>query len=74
MMIGIYKIENKINHHVYIGQSINIEARWQEHYRNGSANESFINRAWYNYPLYRALRKYGLENFEFTIIEETSID
>lgn len=24
-MIGIYKIENKINHHVYIGQSINIK-------------------------------------------------
>ena len=30
-MIGIYKIENLINGKVYIGQSIHIERRWQEH-------------------------------------------
>ena len=27
-MIGIYKIENLINGHKYIGQSIDIEDRW----------------------------------------------
>lgn len=71
-MIGIYKIENLINHHVYIGQSINIKERWQEHYRNGIADESASCKQWYNYPLYRAIRKYGIENFSFTVLEETT--
>lgn len=30
-MIGIYKITNMINQHSYIGQSIHIEKRWNEH-------------------------------------------
>lgn len=30
-MIGIYKVTNKINNKVYIGQSINIENRFQQH-------------------------------------------
>jgi len=31
MSIGIYKIENLVNHKMYIGQSINIERRFREH-------------------------------------------
>ena len=31
MSIGIYKIENLINHKKYIGQSIEIERRWINH-------------------------------------------
>lgn len=31
-MIGIYKIVNKINNKVYIGQSININKRIKEHF------------------------------------------
>lgn len=30
-MIGIYKITNKINGMIYIGESIRIERRFQEH-------------------------------------------
>jgi len=30
MSVGIYKIENLINHKVYIGQSIKIEKRWKD--------------------------------------------
>ena len=30
-MIGIYKIQNKINGRIYIGQSRNIYARWAQH-------------------------------------------
>ena len=30
-MIGIYKVENKINKKVYIGQSVNIKNRWESH-------------------------------------------
>lgn len=69
-MIGIYKIQNKVNNKIYIGQSICIEKRWKEH-QNNAFN---INTHTYNYPLYRAIRKYGLENFQFTVIEETSIE
>lgn len=69
-MIGIYKIQNKVNNKIYIGQSICIEKRWKEH-QNNAFN---INIHTYNYPLYRAIRKYGLENFQFTVIEETSIE
>ena len=60
-MIGIYKIENKINGKVYIGQSIDILRRWREHRVAAHNNEA---------PLYRAIRKYGLESFNFEVIEE----
>lgn len=65
-MIGIYKITNLINGHSYIGQSLNIEKRWKNHQiaAFNSKDES------YSYPLYRAIRKYGIENFSFEVIEE----
>lgn len=61
MSIGIYKIENLVNGKVYIGQSVHIEKRWQEHCQ-ASAN-SYIAKA---------IRKYGKENFSFEILQETS--
>lgn len=69
-MIGIYKITNLINNKIYIGQSINIEKRWEEHRRS----VNYINNHTYNYPLYRAIRRYGLNNFTFEIIEECNIN
>ena len=62
-MIGIYKIENKINGKVYIGQSIAIKTRWQQHKYEAQTGESQA-------PLYLALRKYGIENFSFEVLEE----
>lgn len=67
-MIGIYKIVNTINNKVYIGQSIDIEKRWGEHRRNAFNKNTHT----YDYPLYRAIRKYGLSNFKFEVIEETN--
>lgn len=65
MSCGIYKITNNINKHAYIGQSVEIEDRWVRHkWAAFNAIES------YDYPLYRAIRKYGLENFTFEIIKE----
>ena len=64
-MIGIYKIENKINGKVYIGQSINIKIRWQQHKREANCNRR-------NAPLDNALSKYGLDNFTFEVLEECS--
>lgn len=65
-MIGIYKITNMVNGKVYIGQSVNIEKRWQTHatkYNNPKNKE-------YNKVLYCAMRKHGFENFEFEILME----
>lgn len=68
MSIGIYKITNKLDNKVYIGQSVNIEKRWGEHKRAVNYTDEHT----YNYPLYRAIRKYGIENFIFEIVEECS--
>ena len=65
-MIGIYKIENLINHKKYIGKTIDINKRFGDHKRLAFYKSSPS----YEYPLYKALRKYGLENFNFSVIEE----
>lgn len=69
-MIGIYKITNNINHHSYIGQSRNIKQRWNSEKR---ASNDITDKS-YNYPLSRAFRKYGIQNFTFEIIEECKVD
>lgn len=69
IMTGIYKIENKINGKIYIGQSVWIEKRWVTH-KNTATNKYSQS---YNYPLYKAIRKYGLDNFIFAVIEECEI-
>jgi len=33
---GIYKIENVVNHKVYIGQSIDVYRRFKEHFQSSS--------------------------------------
>lgn len=63
MSIGIYKYENKLNGQVYIGLSNNIEKRYQQHLYNVKHEE----RACTGIDI--AIRKYGIENFTFEIIE-----
>lgn len=63
---GIYKFLNPITNKVYIGQSIDIRSRYQAH-KSNHLNPNYIN---YNAYFYKALRKYGFENFNFEIIEE----
>jgi hypothetical protein len=65
-VIGIYKITNLVNGKVYIGQSVNIEKRFNKH-KTTAFNQ---NSKSYDYPLYCAIRKYGLDNFSFDVIEE----
>lgn len=64
-MIGIYKIINTTTGDCYIGQSRDINARWRKHRSNYNKSGNH-----YDYYLYRAFRKYGIENFEFEVIEE----
>lgn len=61
--VGIYCIENKINHKKYIGQSINIHDRWNHHINQLNRNVHF------NESLQREWSEYGGENFLFSIIE-----
>lgn len=63
-MIGIYKIQNLINGKVYIGQSKNISSRWRQHRYLAKIEDTY---------LYRSMRKYGIENFSFEVIEECSL-
>ena len=35
MVTGIYRIYNKVENKNYIGSSVNILSRWQEHYKQG---------------------------------------
>lgn len=65
-MIGIYKITNLINDKSYIGQSVNIKKRFNAH-KSAAFNPNNKN---YNFPLYKAIRKYGIENFKFEVLEE----
>lgn len=67
-MTGIYKITNKVNGKSYIGQAIDIDKRIRQHI-NDSNNPK---RREYNYPLSKAYRKYGIANFQITILEECS--
>lgn len=62
-MIGIYKITNKLNGKVYIGQSQNIKERWAEHKRPSN----FINPT---KILYQAMKQFGIDNFIFEVLEE----
>ena len=65
-MIGIYKIINKVNGKLYIGQSIDIKDRWEQH-RYKAFNSKEVA---YNSAIHQAFRKYGMEAFEFEVIEE----
>lgn len=68
MICGIYKITNLINGHYYIGQAIDIKARWREH--RFSANHP--EHKDHNSPIHRALVKYGEQGFSYEILEECS--
>lgn len=63
----IYKFVNKINSKVYIGQTRqNIKSRYSQHIRASKKDRGHI--------LHKAISKYGIENFEFTVVEEIELD
>lgn len=60
---GIYQIKNLVNNKIYIGSAANVKNRWKTH-------KSELNHNKHHSPyLQRAWDKYGIENFEFSILE-----
>ena len=69
MSTGIYKFENAINGHIYIGQSTCIERRFQQHIYDANHLETRRTTG-----IDVAINKYGIENFDFSIIELCDIE
>lgn len=63
-MIGIYKITSNSGK-TYIGQSVNIEERFIKYKRNDCKLQP---------RLYNSIKKHGIENHNFEIIEECSVE
>ena len=62
IMIGIYKITKKIDGKSYIGQSNDIQRRFNEH----KTKKGLI--------IDQAIQKYGVSAFNFEILEECSLE
>jgi len=69
-MAYIYTITNNINNKKYVGKTSHSDPniRWSQHKQTSRlTGEKCI-----KLPIYNAIRKYGIENFKYTIIEECS--
>ena len=65
---GVYKITNTITGDFYIGSSKNVKRRWVEHKWPS---------VWKNYPnnqMYIDMKNYGIDKFDFQILEEVEPD
>lgn len=68
---GIYCIENLINGKKYIGKSTNIHRRFIDHRYHLTKKE--YSRRKCNPHLWKSVRKYGIENFKFYVLENLGI-
>lgn len=67
----IYKITNKINGKIYVGQTIKtLTERFQKHCWCTTTNDAYH----FNMAIKKAIRKYGKENFTIELIEEVEQD
>lgn len=58
----VYKITNSVNLKIYVGQTTkSLEDRWEQHKKNCLRGVDYV--------LYRAMRKYGVENFKIEQID-----
>lgn len=63
-MVGIYKIEHKKTHKVYIGQSIDVQRRLSAH-RSRSTSDQQIDIV---------IQQEGVDQFSFEVLEECSVE
>ena len=66
---GIYKVTNIQTKEVYIGKSVSIGTRWTNHIKSAYGLEGVADS-----QFQRALKKYGIENFTWEVLEEVSRD
>lgn len=66
----VYKIVNKVNNKVYIGETLkSLNIRFKQHLQY-----AYYKKYW-NFYFYRAIRKYGSENFEiYELYREVNFD
>lgn len=71
--MGLIYAYKKINEDkiVYVGQTTNLYYRRYKHEKYDPTHPQVVE---YQYPLSRAIRKYGLENFELIILEDNIQD
>lgn len=65
---GIYRITDQTTGQSYIGQSVDCKERWRQHIKTGLTYGKATNK------LYQAMKKSGLNNFTFEILEEVPRD
>lgn len=63
---GIYLIRNKVNNKCYVGQTIRLKTRMQDHYSTAISSKCENQRK--RMLLYKAIEKYGVDNFEYSIL------
>ena len=64
---AVYKITNTITGDFYIGSSKDVKRRWKEHKCQSTWKKCPNN------PMYIDMQKYGVEKFDFEVIEEAEI-
>ena len=65
---GVYKITNTVTGDFYIGSSKDVKQRWAHHKIPSSWNKHPNN------PMYQDMQKYGIDKFEFQVIEEVEAE
>lgn len=61
---GIYKITNTLNQMTYVGQSVDLRARWRQHIKRAIGAETPLKN-----KLYPAMAENGVWNFTFEVVE-----
>ena len=62
----IYLLQNKINGKCYVGQTIDVNRRLAEHIYEANRGS--------NFKIHQAIRKYGADLFEFSVLETVNGD
>ena len=65
---AVYKITNTVTGDFYIGSSKDIKHRWMDHKKPSTWKRCT------NSQLYQDMQKYGVDKFDFQIIEEVEIE
>ena len=65
---AVYKITNTVTKDFYIGSSKDVKSRWTDH------KKPSVWKKCPNNPLYQDMQKYGVDKFEFQILEEVEAE